>query len=707
MNSYNKLLTPDRRRQTRAPRGRGFAAGLLALLLLPLAPAQDDLPFDSGSDGSDGELKIPAHPTRRDGMSMAYDPVREQFVMFGGNISNTHFPETYVSDGLGWRLVETDTFLSARREFAMAWDAHNEVVVLFGGLRADGTVMDDFWAWDGEDWSPIEVDTPPGRYDHSLVANTDTGDLYLLHGRAADNTQLQDLWRWNGEAWTEVEFASDPPDNTFRHIASTYDPTDDAIVTYNEWRRETWKFKNGDWTEVATGETPNSGWGFSFLYNPATQSSILFGGTSDLRQTWQFKDDEWSTIPTAQVPPDRYDHAVGYDPATASLIVSLGVMDRRHNGEFNADNHDTWAFNDGEWTFLSGRINHFDMTGRADGIWNFTSIDIPSSAEVRFIKNAANTPVVWLATEGVRIDGIVRVDGQDGMQNEGANNFALGGPGGAPGGVGGIRFDISGNFAGTPGQGPGGGAPGVAEGQNADHGAFSDAYGNSLILPLVGGSGGGGGASNSNRNGGNGGGGGGAILIASGRDIEVNGRIDADGGNQNHSGASWGGRGSGGAIKLMADRVIGSGELDARGGPNRTNEATGRIRIEAFFRPLAANAAPPASATAPVAAPDFGDLPRLTILSVDGENVAAPPTGNLQTPDVVFTADGTVTIVVDSENVPQGTPVTLRITTSGSIINLPEPGDPDVTIGADGQAAFTATVPAGLGTIQAFTEFTP
>ena len=158
----------------------------------------------------------------------------------------------------------------------------------------------------------------------------------------------------------------------------------------------------------------------------------------------------------------------------------------------------------------------------------------------------------------------------------------------------------------------------------------------------------------------------------------------------------------------MADRITGSGVLWARGGRTLQDDSGGRIRLEAFFRPLAANALPPATATAPTSTPDFADLPTLSVISVDGANVTQPPSGSLQTPDVVFTDDGTVTVVVEAANVPNGTPVTLRITSSGEIITLPVFGDPDIVLAGDpSQATFSTTVPAGLGTIQAFSEFTP
>lgn len=687
------------------------AVGLFTLVSAALLQGQD-LPFSSGSTGADGPLTVPPHPNYRQGQVVGYDQANDQFVLFGGNWGNTYYPETWVSSdpALGWTRVETDTFVSGRRNAAMAWDYQSDRLIMFGGYRADNVRLDDMWAWDGSDWTEVDDGTAPTpRYWHSLVSDPVSEKLWVVGGADASNAVLKDVWEWDGTEWTDLGNTGVVPDINYSYERAFYDTVSDSIVLFSSWRssRPTYRFKDGAWSLISTFGKPNIGWGFSLVWNSTSQSAILSGGTSDTLQTWEFKDDDWLLLSTDADTPDRYDHGSAYSPDSNQVIVVGGVMDNVWNGTSNQTNYDTWAYKDSAWSFQSGRLYYFDMTEKADGIWNFTTIDVPSSAEVRFTKNAANTPVVWLATGNVTIDGRLRLDGENSKANDGADNYALGGPGGAAGGLGAIRFDVSGNYAGTPGQGAGGGAPGVTESQYGVDGMFRNTYGNTLLLPLTGGSGGGGGASNSSRNGGHGAGGGGAILIASDLDIDVNGIINADGGNYLWSGTSYGGRGSGGAIKLMADRVTGSGSLWARGGRSRTDDTAGRIRIEAFFRPLAANASPPSSATAPIATPDFGDLPSLVVLSVAGENVATPPTGNLQTPDVVFTAAGTVSIVVDSENIPEGTPVTLRITTSGEIITLPAPEAEDITIGADGTATFEADVPAGLGTVQAFSEFTP
>lgn len=338
----------------------------------------------------------------------------------------------------------------------------------------------------------------------------------------------------------------------------------------------------------------------------------------------------------------------------------------------------------------------FDMTAKPDGVWNFTSIFVEEGITVTFEKNANNTPVVWLATENVQIDGVLNLDGVAGSLVEG--QASPGGPGGFAGGLGGIAFNRSNLYAGSAGKGPGGGLPGSGFCTGGGNGGYNGVYGNSFIQPLAGGSGGGGSGSLSDSNGANGGGGGGAILIDSTLDIIVNGSISAIGGGS-ATNCHISGTGSGGAVRLVADRVLGTGNL---------NVGNGRSRVEGFIRQIIAS-----SSAAPSGTLDFGvNLSQLLITDVAGVGVASPPSGDTTNPDVVFTQAGDVTITVTALNIPDGNPVTLRIIYSGLIIGLPDPNDPAALFAAQlsgGTANFTATLPAGVGTIQAFSivEITP
>jgi hypothetical protein len=158
------------------------------------------------------------------------------------------------------------------------------------------------------------------------------------------------------------------------------------------------------------------------------------------------------------------------------------------------------------------------MTGRANGVWNFTTIAIPSRVTVLFKQYAGNTPVRWLAMGDVTIHGAIEVHGELRANALVPGVPAKGGPGGCEGGRGGIRFDASASDIGQAAQlvpAVGFRAPPSRTTRRisvmATTPGYHGVYGNVFLRPLWGGSGGGGGPSSDTWCGGNGGGGG-AIL---------------------------------------------------------------------------------------------------------------------------------------------------------------------------------------------------
>ena len=227
-----------------------------------------------------------------------------------------------------------------------------------------------------------------------------------------------------------------------------------------------------------------------------------------------------------------------------------------------------------------------------DGIFNFTTINIEQNGRLFFTPNAANTPVFLLAMGDVTIEGNIFLEGTKA-------NFSAGGAGGPGGFAGGSGGDNPGDGLG-PGGGPAGWRQGQApagesEAEGASYGSKpasgnGSTYGNTLLIPLVGGSGGGGsqGTTAADHRGGHGGGG--AILIASNTRItcgyvrnEPGGRIVAKGaGDGSEAG------GSGGAIRLVSPTVAGGLYADVRpdsvlfpGGQGRW-AGYGRIRIDSL-----------------------------------------------------------------------------------------------------------------------------
>ncbi len=215
----------------------------------------------------------------------------------------------------------------------------------------------------------------------------------------------------------------------------------------------------------------------------------------------------------------------------------------------------------------------------ADGKLHYKSLTVDSGVRLNFKRNIRNTPVVILSQGDVVVNGTIDVSGGDGTTTSGG----VPGPGGFGGGQPGFGTTSPGE-----GYGPGGGALGNvgtcnftfrngngsfgSGGNSARSGAT---YGNTFLIPLIGGSGGAGGTGSPGTGGS---GGGGAVLVASNTKVTVSGALVAQGGIDNGCG---GGGGSGGAIRLVALRVEGKGLLDAR---SRGSGGLGRIRVDTLER---------------------------------------------------------------------------------------------------------------------------
>lgn len=396
------------------------------------------------------------------------------------------------------------------------------------------------------------------------------------------------------------------------------------------------------------------------------------------------------------------------------------------------------------------------------GVFNYTSVNIPAAVTITYKKNAANTPVVILASGDVTIAGKIDVSATLPVDPADISGPGLAGPGGYDGGRGGQAGGdaatwvngMAGQNVGRAGGGPGGGAPGnvikpnpiwnVATVSAGGGAAFGTAppvpggycpttpgvvYGNLNLLPLIGGSGGGGGAGGSVLPGSGGGGGGGAILIAASGTISVNGSILANGGTPplstvNGRGAQGGG-GSGGTIRVVATTITGNGTINAAGGSyagelinqsvgtnyfvctaysnGSQNGGAGRIRLESETLTRTAATIPLYVGGAPSVIFVPG-LPTLGIVSVGGIPVPAVPTGN---GDVALPASvpNPVSIVFATNGVTVGSVIKLTVQPPrGSAVTVTSAATTGTIDNAS--ASVNVDLPAGNSILQASVTYT-
>jgi hypothetical protein len=397
------------------------------------------------------------------------------------------------------------------------------------------------------------------------------------------------------------------------------------------------------------------------------------------------------------------------------------------------------AFNSGS-TGADGALNptaDVELQLPPSGIFQYTSVNIPSGVTVTFRKNANNTPVTILASGDVTVAGAIDVSGKP-SQNVGTNVLldytfpGVGGPGGFDGGRGGMS-QVNSRAGNGLGPGAGGGGDrnsfcsGVAQGGGGggykggggingvpfncgnnplNTGTGGGGYGTDFIVPLLGGSGGGGAAGGNTYQGAGGGGGGGAILIAASGTVNVTGAIRANGGkggdaalNNLSVAGGCGGAGSGGAIRIVASNITGNGSLNVSGG------GTSCIAFSASLQGGSGGIGRVSTQVATTGTINVTGFPTLAISSVGGIAAPAVPTG---VGDVALPADtpNPVTVVINTTGVPVTNTIQLTLTPErgGGAVSVASP--PLTGTVASATTSVSINVPSGLSTLFATTTYT-
>jgi hypothetical protein len=643
---------------------QSLALGIaLTIPTLPSISSGQDLPYNSGSTGADGTLNIPTvFPNLGPRGGAAYHAA-ENAVYY---ISSYFVWRS--GDGNGWtRIADVPGNYSNYGDWLegqLAYDTDAGVLYAFV-LSFDQQVGDfkpKLFKLAGGNWQAVGTGLPDnsvGSYDYwtkGRLVYHQANQTLILFGVGDSFNQT---WTFDGTTWTQQTPSIAPSGR--RNPQMAYDPVRNETVLFGgEGASDTWIWNGSAWVARSPGFNPPSLSNCPTAWHPGSQGVVI---AENERNLWVWDGSNWSL-----------EHTAG--TGTASLSGSSAAI-LPGTGEMLAiANNRVISMKDAAWSFKTGNPYYIDLKSRPSGVFNYTNILVPSGMNVKFLRNTANTPVIWLASGFVQIDGTVDVSGSG----------SAGGPGGYDG-ADGLMVN---------GQGPGGGYPPDQLG-----GRYFGVYGNPQIEPLIGGSGGG--RTDTYYQAATGGGG--AVLIAASRDIQISGSILS-----NSSYAGQAGSGSGGAIKLVADRILGTGSLQANTGGSQYgyNGTPGRIRIEAYETDMVDNGSPlPSSATSPVW--DSGSIAsqleyELKVTHVAGLEVREPPTGQTSSPDVSFSTDQEVTVVVSGRNIPDGTPIKLSLSGQGINTTLPASGEPDVLMQSGG-ATFNVTIPAGLGNIQASAVF--
>jgi hypothetical protein len=284
-------------------------------------------------------------PTARANAAMAFDSMRGRVVLFGGYVGGP-LPitnDTWEWDGTTWFQMTPAWKPGARAYSAMAYDPIRHQTVLFGGQQYSNDLVDT-WTWDGTNWTQVATIGPsPSQRDSHAMAFDAAHGVIVLHGGQYTGL-LGDTWTWDGTSWTNASLAGPP----VRQHAMAFDSVTGKTVLFGGCTAatcptaQTWTWDGNGWTLAAANNPPVAREQHTLVFDPHLGRTLLFGGFlaagGYFNDVWAFDgtSSTWTMLPAASSPSTRYGHAMAYDSARARTVVFGGW-----NGGVPLDD-DTW-----------------------------------------------------------------------------------------------------------------------------------------------------------------------------------------------------------------------------------------------------------------------------------------------------------------------------------------------------------------------------
>lgn len=229
------------------------------------------------------------NPSPRFGAAMAYDENMKVFVLSGGRTSGGLLPaSTYHFDPSTEAWSGPLGLGGPQRDFhALAYDPIAQKVMLFGGTSTGGAFPTDVFSWDGTSWSVVSTTGGGGlgRTRHGLAYDSSQGGL-VLHGGNVGGFILDDAWILKAGNWTQLSAAWTGMGQQGHGLV--YDPNQSRVTIYAG--RATAAVL--DDTRLSSAATtlqvfpvpnldPSARSGLAMVYDQARKLAVVIGGSNN------------------------------------------------------------------------------------------------------------------------------------------------------------------------------------------------------------------------------------------------------------------------------------------------------------------------------------------------------------------------------------------------------------------------------------------
>jgi hypothetical protein len=293
-------------------------------------------------------------PTNVIQSSLVYDPVRSQFVLFGGGLAGVPTNDTWVWTGSDWSKLNPATKPPARYSASMAWDAAQQKIIMFGGEASIPTRYNDVWAWNGTTWTqqtPTGT-APSARSGAGMAFDPLRGGLIVFGG--VNTQQNNDTWQLKNNAWTQIQANGAPGAPSARNGAGlAYSQSTSQLVLFGGGTGtcptcttygDTWTLATAatSWSQKSPTHAPAARGAVAMTYDPGIGALVLFGGLTGDGTTTTYFNDTWAWTGT------DWSHAAGIASPSGRAAAAMAADDKGHTilfGGIGASTYpETWTY---------------------------------------------------------------------------------------------------------------------------------------------------------------------------------------------------------------------------------------------------------------------------------------------------------------------------------------------------------------------------
>lgn len=282
-------------------------------------------------------------PSPRSGYGMAFDPVRNRTVLFGGDPygGGPNLNDTWEWDGTSWTQMAA-MFPTTRRRMAMTYDPVRQKTIMYGG-EADGTGgYGDIWSWDGSNWN---LESPGWNVTAwSILYDCARGATVIYDWNVPGIANR--ITEWDGESLRQFDVPGTLTPGIRSRFVMSYDSSRRAAVLFggqdeDGYPADTWEWNGAEWLLRST-TGPASRVDSAMAYDSGRNVTVMFSGRSDVADTWEWDGNGW-VLRSLTGPSPRHHHGLAYDEARGVTVLFGGTS--------QGVNNETWEWDGQDWAF--------------------------------------------------------------------------------------------------------------------------------------------------------------------------------------------------------------------------------------------------------------------------------------------------------------------------------------------------------------------